>query len=448
VSEPVVAHPVAHPIAQPVGRVVVVGAGIAGLTAARQLTAAGVDCVVLEARDRIGGRLHTVVRGGRPLDLGGSWIHHPEANPLRTFADEVAVPCRPGNPLGAMTWFDVAEGRRLDVAESAATLAMQFETFPAEVARVQRDAGPHMTAAEGIEAFVAAAGLLAGEARRARQALLALVEADAAGLATQESWRWFWTEEEYGGDFFGDLPETGYGGLVAAMADGVDVRLGVEVTHVDVTDEMVVVRGPGCHEEGTHAVVAVPLGVLKGGVPAFTPPLPPDRVDAITHLGFGPYEKVALTFAEPWWEALGLSHLVLFPAEPELPAVWVFDNHAFGNGPTLVAHIFASAVPHLKDADLLIDLIARAAGTTVPAPVEVTTTAWTDDPWSRGAYTHVPVGAEPSLADLLGEPLGGRVLLAGEHTQSARLGYADGAMSSGAREADRLLGHSRHTSSA
>jgi monoamine oxidase len=63
--------------AEPVERVVVVGAGIAGLTVANALAHGGVECVVLEARDRIGGRLHTVDLAGWPADLGGSWIHTP-----------------------------------------------------------------------------------------------------------------------------------------------------------------------------------------------------------------------------------------------------------------------------------------------------------------------------------------------------------------------------------
>ena len=67
-------------VAAPVERVLVVGAGVAGLTAANALTHAGVECVVLEARDRIGGRLHTVDVGGSPVDLGGSWIHMPDGN--------------------------------------------------------------------------------------------------------------------------------------------------------------------------------------------------------------------------------------------------------------------------------------------------------------------------------------------------------------------------------
>jgi monoamine oxidase len=67
-------------------------------------------------------------------------------------------------------------------------------------------------------------------------------------------------------------------------------------------------------------------------------------------------------------------------------------------------------------------------------------TSWATDHYARGAYTHIPPGASPADADLLGEPVGGRVLFAGEHTQSARLAYADGALTSGIPEAKRLLG--------
>jgi len=79
-------------------------------------------------------------------------------------------------------------------------------------------------------------------------------------------------------------------------------------------------------------------------------------------------------------------------------------------------------------------------GSPCPAPAAVAVTSWTNDPYSGGAYTHIPPGASPADADLLGEPIGGRLLFAGEHTQSARLAYADGAMTSGIREAKRLLG--------
>jgi polyamine oxidase len=85
-------------------------------------------------------------------------------------------------------------------------------------------------------------------------------------------------------------------------------------------------------------------------------------------------------------------------------------------------------------------LLAEAIGSSPPAPAAVAVTSWATDPYSGGAYTHIPPGATPADADLLGEPIGGRLLFAGEHTQSARMAYADGAMTSGIREAKRLLG--------
>ena len=66
-------------------------------------------------------------------------------------------------------------------------------------------------------------------------------------------------------------------------------------------------------------------------------------------------------------------------------------------------------------------------------------TSWADDPLTGGAYSHCPLGADPSMLDLLAEPVHGRLLLAGEHTQSARVGYADGAYVSGLRAAERLM---------
>ena len=94
-------------IVAPVERVLVVGAGIAGLTAANALTHAGVECVVLEARDRIGGRLHTVDVGGSPVDLGGSWIHMPDGNPMSVFARLAGVSCGSADPVPEMAGFAV-----------------------------------------------------------------------------------------------------------------------------------------------------------------------------------------------------------------------------------------------------------------------------------------------------------------------------------------------------
>jgi monoamine oxidase len=433
--------------AGPVGRAVVVGAGIAGLTVANALAHGGVECVVVEARDRIGGRLHTVDLAGSPADLGGSWIHTPVGNPMRAFAQHAGVPCRIANPLPELAGFDCGEGRRLSAAEVEASVSMQLEGFPQAIGRLRAELGPDASAAEGIEAYVAGAGLAPGPARRARQALHALIEAESADRAERQSLRWMWNEIEYGGHFFGDMPVEGYRRLVEAMAVGVDLRLGMDVAEVAHSASGVLVRsGDGTSEEGSHVVVTVPLGVLKRDVPRFSPALPPDRLAAIERLGFGRYEKVALRFDEPFWRAAGLPHAMIFPRNPKAPAVWAIGQDAFGAGPVLVFHIFHSATSHVLDvaadsaAQWVLNMLAEAIGSSCPIPAAVAVTSWANDPYSGGAYTHIPPGANPADADLLGEPIGGRLLFAGEHTQSARMAYADGAMTSGIREAKRLLG--------
>jgi polyamine oxidase len=329
-------------------------------------------------------------------------------------------------------------------------LDLEFEQLPATVARLRTQLGPDASAANAIDSLVEASALAPAVARRARQALRAEIEAQAADLPERQSLRWMWAELEYGGDFFGDLPEGGYGTVVRALAEGLDARLGAAVTEVNLGPDGVQVRCvDGSSYAGTHVVMAVPLGVLKRAALRFSPALPADRLDAVDRLGFGRYEKVALGFAEPFWRVAGLSHLVLFPRDRDEAAVWVIDHNAFGAGAALTFHVFHSNAGHVLDASpedaarWALDLLAEALGRPCPQPSAVTVSSWATDAFSGGAYTHVPPGARPSDADLLGRPVGGRLLFAGEHTQSARLGYADGALTSGIREAKRLLGQPR-----
>jgi polyamine oxidase len=433
-------------VAGPVERVVVVGAGIAGLTVAKALLHAGVDCVVVEARQRIGGRLHTVDLAGSPVDMGGSWIHHPVGNPMRTFARQVGIPCRTGDPLPELAAFDGAEGRRLSAVEVEANLRILYETFPEALGRLRTELGPEATAAEAIETFVVGADLTAVQARQARQGLRAVVEAESADMSERQSLQWMWNEIEYDGNYFGDLPTGGYRRLVDAVAAGVDVRLGVEVDDVAISADGVAVRAvDGATERGSHAVVTVPLGVLKQGSPRFTPALPADRIAAIERLGFGQYEKVALRFDQPFWRDAGFPHAMLFPHDPAESTVWAIGLDAFDAGPTLVCFAFHSVAYRVLDttpdqaAQWVLTMLTEAIGRPCPPPTAVAVTGWARDPYSRGAYTHIPPGAEPADVDLLGNPIDGRLLFAGEHTQSARMAYADGALTSGIREAKRLL---------
>ena len=172
----------------PVERVLVVGAGIAGLTVANAMAHAAVDCVVLEARSRVGGRLHTANLAGFRVDLGGSWMHHPIGNPLRRFAEAVGIGCRPADPLPTLSGFDCLTGLWLSHADVEAGLIVVMEGFTEALPGLRARLGPTASAAEGIESYLEETGLAAEPLRRARQGLCAIVEADAAGRPSTSRW--------------------------------------------------------------------------------------------------------------------------------------------------------------------------------------------------------------------------------------------------------------------
>ena len=288
-------------------------------------------------------------------------------------------------------------------------------------------------------------GLSPAVARRLRQELRAELEANAADSAENQSLRWISLAEVFEGELFGDLPRDGYRSVVKQLATGLDIRLGVEVVSVEVdSDGIRAACADGSVEAGYHVIVAVPLGVLKTGSPKFDPPLPAPMLRAVDALGFGRYEKIVLAFESAFWRDDGISHLIVFPSDEGEPSMWVFDLDAFAAGPVLCAHLFHTITPYALDrppaqaVDWLRASLAEVFGRPVPEPVATAVTSWTTDPYTRGAYTQCPPGADPSMFDALGEPAHGRLLFAGEHTSSARSGYADGAYASGLR-AGQLL---------
>src|SRR5437588_689671 len=113
--------------------------------------------------------------------MGRSWIHMPAGNPMSAVAQQAGVRRRSADPVPEMAGFDCAEGRRLSAAEAEAVLSLYREAFPESAGRLVAELGPDASAAEGIEAFVAAAGLAPGPARRARQMLYGAIEAESAG---------------------------------------------------------------------------------------------------------------------------------------------------------------------------------------------------------------------------------------------------------------------------
>ena len=440
-------------IARPVEQVVVVGAGIAGLAAANALAHAGVPAVVLEARDRIGGRLHTADIGGSPIDLGGSWIHSPIRNPLSAWAEQLGVERRPADIRAGMVGVDPASGRLpAEVFERLMKLA--FDGFDAVVGSMVASLGQSASMGAAVDRFVAeqlGLGLGPSDATRLRTIILDLVESDASGAADEVAVDGYPANGLfYEGSDLGDFPLGGYRRLVEPLARGLDVRTGTVVTAVAVLpDGVSVTTADGATHRGSHVLVTVPLGVLKAAAIRFDPPLPAARLAAIARLGFGCFEKLAVVFEDEPWARAALPNILPLRADGQ-PEITVITNlDPIVGEPAALAFAYGSRAGVLSDVredaavDRLLGLLRAVADGPVPEPVAVGRSCWAADPFSRGAYTFLRVGSTPDDLELLGLPVGGRLLFAGEATGHARVSFADGAFTTGIREAKRLLGQPR-----
>jgi monoamine oxidase len=434
-----------------VTRVVVVGAGISGLVAARALRLAGVDVVVVEARDRIGGRTHTVDVAGTPVDLGAAWVHDGVGAPTLPYLEAIGVevlPARITDLYAGAAVIDVESGSYPDDAAGAELEVALGAFIDIAQALADTDTGAILSLADAIEQVLP-------DERAAVRATLgrflssfdgADADDDDVGLAAFSQFFFGVGVEDQ--DVF---PRGGYRGLVDALAKDLDIRLSSVVQAVRSDDDgvEVVIERDGATEvlEASHAIVTAPLGVLKADAIEFDPPLSPAKLTAIDTLGFGVFEKVVLAYDQQYWQPSESGAIVVLDDET---GQWLslIDMSEWYQQPVLVAITTGTparelaALPETERIAKVVAIVNEITGGTAPAPVASAASNWVTDPYSQGCYSRISRNGDAastidSVTDLAAPH--GRVLFAGEATDLDALAIVDGAWKSGIREAKRLL---------
>jgi monoamine oxidase len=424
--------------------VVVVGAGVAGLAAARALALGGQRVVVLEARDRIGGRTWTDSSLGVPIDLGASWIHGVDGNPLWALAPGFGIETVEftvgsfqfdGRPIA---WHDPS-GAALSAEDTSAFVA-DLHTVDAALDAVVAQAPPPSTYAAAVDTVLRSLQWQGDRAARVREYTAHRSE-DLCGAPVTVLDAHGLDEEHVPGDEV--VFPGGYAQYARALAEGLDVRLSSVVRSVtQAGDSVTVGLADGTTVAAPQVVVTVPLGVLQAGDVVFDPPLSAPVAGALDRLGMGAYDKVFLRFPARFW---GDSWVVRQQGSAGVDWHSWYDMSRVTGAPVLAALVGGAGARRLEtlpDAMVVDEGVAalrRMFGPSVPQPEAFRITRWAEDPFSRGSYSYLHVGASPDDHDLLGTP-SGRVQLAGEATWSDDPATVHGALLSGLRAAGRLLG--------
>ncbi|HJQ33103.1 MAG TPA: NAD(P)/FAD-dependent oxidoreductase [Pyrinomonadaceae bacterium] len=440
--------------------VLVIGAGAAGLAAARELVNAGLSVLVLEARDRVGGRVHTLHDPASPVpvELGAEFIHGEPRETWEIVERANLLACE----VPERHWY-LSGGELTTSDEFWSKIEKVFE-------RLKREGGRDRTFAE----FLAEAR----EDERAREAARLYVEGFHAARSERAGTRGLLRAEEASDRTCGDKQFRildGYGRVVEALRDevlrrGGEIQLGAPVTEVRWRPGGAELssRGPegaGAVYAAARVVVTLPLGLLQEqdgeGAVRFTPELP-DKREAARRLEVGHVARVTLRFRERFWEGLKLSAgderrslsdmAFLHSPEAAVPTWWTALPV---RAPVLVGWAGGTAADRLavggddfrieRALESLAHVLGVGRAETEGRLEAAYTHDWQADPYSRGAYSYLPVGGAEAQ-ELLASPVEGTLFFAGEATNTdGHNGTVHGAVATGQRAAREVLDSLRAT---
>jgi len=431
--------------------VIVIGGGFGGIAAARALRNASFKVILLESRNRIGGRVNTDYSFGFPVDMGASWLHGVcKKNPLAPVIGKLGLPLYRtsgdnsvlyDHDLESYALFDM-EGYQVP-QQLVTEVGEAFERVLEETKKVREEFKYDMSVRKAFSIVLERHPDLRqhGLADKVFQWYLCRMEgwfaADADSISLKS-----WDQEELieGGH---GLMVRGYYPVIEALAKGLDIRLNHRVTKVTWRHSGVrVVVEDGRAFVADAAIIAVPLGVLKANTIKFEPRLPKWKEVAISDLGFGNENKIALYFDKVCWPNVDFLGVV---APTSYGCSYFLNLHKATGHPVLVympAGQLANDIERMSDeaATSFAVLQLKRILPHASEPIKSLVSHWGTDPSSLGSYSYDTVGKPHDLYECLRIPVD-NLFFAGEATSMKYPGTVHGAFSTGIMAAEGCRRH-------
>jgi len=411
--------------------VVVIGAGISGLAAAKKLKQQGFNVTVLESQEKVGGRLRTNRSLGIAFDEGASWIHRPNGNPITGLASK----------SGAKTFLTSDESVKVfdangrNYSDSVLTKAEnQFDNALNAV----RNAG---TQKQSFQTVFNTLYPTKADDNLWKYMLSAYLEFDTGGDISKLSSKFFDDDEEYNGE---DLIITnGYDKVTDFLAQGLDIRLNTRVTSINYNNKKVSVEANDNIIAADYVIVSVPLGVLKNNTINFTPALSTNKTYAIKRTNIGNVNKFLLVWKKSFWET-NLQYIG-YTSDTKGKYNYFLNMRKFTPSNALMTFAFgdyATITESMTENEIIDNIMMNLRsiyGNSIPNPTDFLRTKWGQNINSFGAYSYSTNGSTSADFDILANEINNKVFFAGEHTEREYRGTVHGAYLSGIREADKII---------
>lgn len=419
---------------------IIIGAGVSGLTAAKQLHEAQQDILIIEAKNRLGGRVHTNYDWGFAIELGASWIHGINHNPLVPLLNTQSLAKNSydnSNPIAMLNDFALYDSEGHPVSKDT---LHQFSSLTSEFLEFCHTRNKMLSFEQNFVEFTKQKQLTLEQSSLLYYALDNIYTYEFADNLTQLSLNSYSVYEQSNAAGKNAIIPEGYFQIFQQFSQHIPINLNQFVQKINYDQDGVTIITQNETYNAKRAIITVPLGVLKSNKILFHPCLPKEKRDAISQLKMGNYEKLYLLFDNVFWDK-DKEWIGMLPSSQE-KAFNIFNYYKYTKKPVLIVFTSGKLAREMEKKQLTqwaMHHLRQIYGIDTPDPIKTKKTHWQSEPYTLGSYSYLPKNINKKVITTLAKPVAGKLYFAGEATSTTDLSTVHGAYLSGMRAAQEVL---------